>query len=48
MNKFALDIELVKSNRFYIYQTLSSMLLHYSYRHIISNVIFAFFIMYEI
>lgn len=48
MNKFALDIELIKSNRFYIYQTLSSMLLHYSYRHIVSNVIFAFFIMYEI
>lgn len=48
MNKFALDIELIKSNRGYYYQTVSAMFLHYSYIHIVGNVVFAIFIMYEI
>jgi membrane associated rhomboid family serine protease len=48
MNKFALDVEKIKSDKLYYYETLSAMFLHYSYKHIISNVIFAFFIMYEI
>jgi membrane associated rhomboid family serine protease len=48
MNKFALDVEKIKSDRAYYYETITSMFIHYSYKHLIGNVIFAFFILYEI
>lgn len=48
MDKWALDVELIKSNRAYFYETVTAMFIHFSYKHLAGNLIFAFFIMYEI
>jgi membrane associated rhomboid family serine protease len=48
MDKLALDIELIKSNRVYYYETITSMFLHFSYKHLVGNLIFGLFILYEI
>jgi membrane associated rhomboid family serine protease len=48
MDKWALDVQLIKSNRAYFYETVTAMFIHFSYKHLAGNLIFAFFIMYEI
>lgn len=48
MDKFLLDVELVKSNKMYMYQAFTAMFLHQNYLHILGNMIFALIIMYEI
>lgn len=47
MNKWWLDVEMVKSNRLYIYQAFTAMFMHSNYLHIVGNTIFSFFVMYE-
>lgn len=47
MNKWWLDIGLVKSNKAYMYQAFTAMFLHQNYLHILGNTLFSIFIMYE-
>lgn len=47
MLKWVLDIALVKSNKKYIYQCLTALFIHKNYMHILGNMIFAVFVMYE-
>ncbi len=47
MDKWLLDVELIKSNRIYMYQTVTAIFLHNNYIHILGNMIFATFVMYE-
>lgn len=47
MNKWLLDIELVKSNKAYMYQPFTAMFMHQNYLHILGNTLFSIFIMYE-
>lgn len=48
MDKMALDIEKIKSDKLYYYQTVTSMFLHSSYKSLIGTLIFSFFILYEL
>jgi len=47
MDKWLLDIDLIKSNRSYMYQTFTAMFMHTNYLHILGNTIFGLFVMYE-
>lgn len=47
MNDWALNVEKVKNNKKYIYETFTAMFMHESYLHIVGNVLFGIFIMYE-
>lgn len=47
MDKWLLDIELIHSNKIYIYQAFTAMFMHENYLHILGNTIFSIFIMYE-
>jgi membrane associated rhomboid family serine protease len=47
MDKWLLDIEMIKSNRMYMYQTATAIFMHNNYVHILGNMIFALFVMYE-
>lgn len=48
MDKWLLDIELIKHNKKYIYQVLTSLFMHSSYLHLVGNIVFAVYIMYEL
>lgn len=48
MDRWLLDIQLLRSNKTYFYQLLTSMFLHNSYRHLVTNLIFAVFVIYEL
>jgi membrane associated rhomboid family serine protease len=48
MDKWLLDIELIKHDKKYLYQVVTSLFLHSSYLHLVGNVIFALYIMYEL
>ena len=48
MDKWLLDIELIKHDKKYLYQIITSLFLHSSYLHLVGNTIFAVFIMYEL
>jgi membrane associated rhomboid family serine protease len=48
METFALNIQAFVGNKAKFYTLITAMFVHYSYRHIIMNVIFAIFIMYEL
>lgn len=48
MDRWLLDIQLLHSNKSYFYQLITSMFLHNSYKHIVTNLIFAIFIVYEL
>jgi rhomboid protease GluP len=47
LDQWALDISRYQANKMYFYETVTSMFLHYGFRHLVMNVIFAFFVMYE-
>ena len=47
-DKYLLDIDLFKHQKQYFYQLITSMFLHYSYKHIVMNLVFALFVMYEL
>lgn len=47
MNKWLLDIELVKINKAYMYQPFTALFMHQNYLHILGNTLFSIFIMYE-
>lgn len=48
MDKWLLDIELIKNDKKYLYQVITSLFLHSSYLHLVGNIIFAVYIMYEL
>jgi membrane associated rhomboid family serine protease len=47
MDKWLLDIDLIRANRMYMYQTVTAMFMHQNYLHILGNMIFALIVMYE-
>ena len=46
MNTWALEIQTFKNNKGKFYTLITAMFLHYSYTHIVLNMIFAIFVMY--
>lgn len=46
--KLALDVELLHSNKRYIYTLVTSLFMHSSYLHFIGNLIVTLFISYEV
>lgn len=45
LDKFALDIELIESNRIYYYQVFTSIFLHMSYLGFLNAVLFGLFVL---
>ena len=48
MDKLTLDITAFKNNKAKFYTLVTAMFIHYSYRHIMMNMLFAVFILYEL
>ena len=48
MHTWCLDIQAFINNKAKFYTLITAMFIHYSYRHIVMNLIFAIFIMYEL
>jgi membrane associated rhomboid family serine protease len=47
MDKWLLDIDLIRGNRLYMYQAVTALFMHAYYLHLLGNMVFALWVMYE-